>query len=76
MIHFTGTDWQGRTVILTHKATGQAVRRAHSHPDFRGDHSHLTDAVPPHKEGSTGHVFTEGGEKYYPSVFNMEWSRV
>jgi len=24
--HFTGKDWQGRSVILTHKATGEAVR--------------------------------------------------
>jgi len=73
--HFTGKDWQGRSVILTHKATGQAVRRSHSHPDFRGEYAHLTDARPPHKEGAAGFVYTAGGGEFYASVYDMKWSK-
>jgi len=73
--HFTGKDWQGRSVILTHKATGQAVRRSHSHPDFRGEYAHLTDARPPHKEGAAGFVYPAGGGEVYASVYDMKWSK-
>lgn len=71
--HFTGKDYTGQAVILVHKATGQPVRRSHSHPDFRGDHSKLIDARPPHKAGACGHVYPEDGGELYASVYNMAW---
>ena len=73
--HFTGKDWQGRSVILTHKETEEPVRRSHSHEDYRGNYTHIRDARPPHKEGASGYVYTADGSQLYASVFNMQWSK-
>ena len=33
----------------------------------------LTGGRPPHKLGSTGRVWTQGGGEYFPTVFDLIW---
>lgn len=60
---------------LVDAKSGVEVVKGATLTDFRGDTEKLDDffGYAPHKAGSTGSVFTEGGRQAYPSVFGLKW---
>lgn len=57
---------------LIDKATKLKINAGDSIVDFRSNKSTITSGRPPHKEDSTGLVYTTDGFGYYPSVFGLE----
>lgn len=41
---------------------------------FRGITGTLEGGTPPHRPGSTGKVYVNGGE-YFPSVYDLKWTQ-
>jgi hypothetical protein len=41
--------------------------------DRNGNRIAIKDASPPHKPESSGFIYTEDGNKFYPSVFGLKW---
>lgn len=56
---------------------GQEIEVNEKRQDFRGDIATIENGEPPHKEGSSGMVFTkdtEGNERIvYPTVYGLRW---
>ena len=70
----TSFDWSGRKCVLM--KDGKPVERGSTHIDFRGDKDVIVGGKAPHKQSSSGAVYTDNGAEYYPSVFDMKWERV
>ena len=54
--------------------TGEPVVIGASFDTHHGNPLAVLGGTPPHKEGSTGRVHGDGWE-YYPSVFNLVWTK-
>ena len=67
----TSIDHTGQLCTLTHN--GHAVTAGEILENFRGDHYRVTGGRAPHKDGSTGQIYTDAGN-YYPTVFNCKWT--
>lgn len=59
-------------MILVHEASGKPVEVGEQVKDFRGDVDTIEGGDAPHRPGSTGRVYTNGGS-FYPSVFDLRW---
>lgn len=57
---------------LIHESTGNPVREGEIIPDFRGDTLTVSGGKPPHKQGSTGRIYTDQGQ-FFPGVCNLKW---
>lgn len=69
----TAKDGQGRAWRLVYASNGRDVRKYARPRDFRGERETIIGGRPPHKAGSTGHVWTAEGSEYYPGVFDLAW---
>lgn len=56
-------------------AQGYPVMQGSVRPDFRGDCAIITGGLCPHKDGSTGYVYTQAGREFYPSVYDLKWEK-
>lgn len=52
---------------------GQPVELPLETVDSRGETATIQYGRPPHRPGSTGRVYTQGGGEYFPSVFKLQW---
>lgn len=60
---------------LTHLYTGDVVRVGDFVTTVRGKEVKIVGGRPPKHWGSTGHVWTETNNEFYPGVFNLAWVR-
>ena len=58
---------------LVHQGSGRPVTEGEVVLDFRGDADTVTGGRPPHKQSSSGFVWTDAGAEFYPSVFGLQW---
>lgn len=61
-----------KTWVLVDK-DGNEVTLPAKRKTFRGEEHTITSGSPPHKPGSTGRVYVEGGGQYFPNVFDLRW---
>lgn len=67
----------GRLCGLYHK-DGRPVQYGERVVDFRGDLDRIVGGRPPHRPGTTGHIYTRmpdvaQASEFYPGVFDLEW---
>lgn len=55
--------------------SGAPVFKDTLHKNFRGESSIIVGGTPPHKDSATGFVETSEGGVFYPSVYDMQWSK-
>lgn len=72
--YITSVGYDGkRWLLLREDGTERGLHKGEAVRSFRGEHAVITGGRAPHKPGSTGKVWTEGGGEYYPSVFGLRW---
>ena len=58
---------------LIHNNTSQDVKIGDRVTSFRGEEMTVTGIEAPRHSASTGRVYVNNGQGYYPSVFGLSW---
>jgi|DEB0MinimDraft_4_1074332.scaffolds.fasta_scaffold05693_5 hypothetical protein len=61
--------------ILRDAKTNEPIMQGSTVKDFRGDELFVDGGAPPHKEGSTGRVYTSRGS-FFPTVIGAKWVKI
>lgn len=70
--HDPKARWDGRLCKLVDE-DGNTVLPGDTVTSFRGKTATLKGGRAPHKPGSQGKVYLQGGGEFYPSVYGLRW---